>query len=103
MFYDTFKSLCKEKGVTIKQAAKDLGINRTTVFKWKEHTPYNKKLQAIASYFGVSTIYLLTGEEKENATTQADDGTAELIALWGRLPKDKQELLLSAIRGFLKD
>lgn len=105
MFYDKYKELCEKKNISLSRAAIEIGFEKSLIPKWKQRglTPRAETLNKIAAYFGVSVDYLLTGKEKENATIQTDDGTAELIALWGRLPKDKQVLLLSVIRGFLED
>ena len=86
-FYDIFVDVCKQKGVKPSRAAEDCGINRSNVSNWKNngYTPRGEALQRIADYFGVTTDYLLTGEEK----APADDGERKIseedvkLALFG--------------------
>lgn len=61
MFYDTFLSLCSEKGLKPGRVADEIGINRGTVTSWKKcgYTPRAEVLQRIADYFGVTVDYLL--------------------------------------------
>lgn len=77
MFYDVFMSLCEKKGVSPNKALTDCGISRTSTAKWREgSTPRGVTLQKLADYFGVTTDYLLTGEETKKAPT--DDGEREV-------------------------
>ena len=88
-FYDVFINACKEKGVRPSRAAEECGINRSNVSNWKNngYTPRGEALQKIADYFGVTTDYLLTGEEKEKAPAEAGEraiNTDDIkIALFG--------------------
>lgn len=70
MFYDVFISLCKKKGVTPNKAMTDCKVSRTSPAKWREgSTPRGVTLHKLANYFGVTTDYLLTGEETKKAPT----------------------------------
>lgn len=74
MFFDRFKQLCDAKGISIYQAAKDIGLNRSSATKWKNGSvPGGETLAALAGLFGVSVGYLL-GEETENAPTAVSKG-----------------------------
>lgn len=68
MFYDRFKQLCDQKGVSCNKAALEIGLSNATPTKWKKTgaTPSGDTLDKIAAYFGVSTDYLL-GKETKNA------------------------------------
>lgn len=80
MFYDVFMSLCEKKPVTPNKALTDCGVSRTSVAKWRDGaTPRGDTLQKIADYFGVTTDYLLTGEEtkKAPALTEKDERDIE--------------------------
>ena len=89
MFFDIFYELCKTKGVSCKKAAEEMGLSNSITTKWKKTgaTPSGETLEKVASYFGVSTDYLLGKQENKKAPT--DDGErsvsdAELkFALWG--------------------
>lgn len=105
MFYDVFTSLCEKKGVTPNKALTDCGISRTSPAKWREGaTPRGVTLQKLADYFGVTTDYLLTGEETKKAPTQegerkvSDDDIK--FALWGTREIDDD--VLDRVRQFAK-
>lgn len=63
MFFDIFKGLCDEKGVSCKRAAEDIGLSNSITTKWKKTgaTPQGSTLQKIAEYFGVPVSVLLDG------------------------------------------
>ena len=70
MFFDRFKVLCEKKGVSAYRACTDIGLNRSSVAKWKNgSTPNGTTLQKLADYFGVSVDYLL---EKEKEPTEGE-------------------------------
>lgn len=77
-FYDLFSDLCKSKGIKPSRAATELGINRSNVTNWKNggYTPRGDTLQKIADYFGVTTDFLLTGEQKEKSPSESGEGRA---------------------------
>ena len=71
MFFDRFEDLCKQKGVSKQRACIDCGLSRTAWNKWKAGAiPNGDAVQSLADYFGVTTDYLLTGEETKKAPTQ---------------------------------
>ena len=67
MFYDLFCQLCEKKGISVTRATVEMGLSRTIGSKWKRTgaTPNGETLSRIAEYFGVTTDYLLTGQESE--------------------------------------
>lgn len=71
MFFDVFKALCDKKGVSPKRATEEIGLSNSITTKWKKTgaTPKGETLSKIADYFGVTTDYLLTGEETKKAPT----------------------------------
>lgn len=73
MFFDVFQSLCKQKGISCKQAAEDIGLSNSITTKWKKTgaTPGGNTLSKIASYFNVTTDYLLGSEIVRNTSTLA--------------------------------
>lgn len=77
MFYDRFKLLCGQKGVSCNKAVTDMGLSNSTPTKWKKTgaTPDSKTLSLVSEYFDVSISYLLTGAEteKEPALTVKDE------------------------------
>ncbi len=72
VFFNRFKSLCDEKGVSVYRACQDIGLNRSAVAKWKAGGKPNGSTSArLAEYFGVTTDFLLgQSQEKTPAETQ---------------------------------
>jgi len=60
------KRLCKEKGITIQQLEKQIGLSNGTISKWDRYNPRMDKLQLVADFFSVSTDYL-TGVSSQAA------------------------------------
>lgn len=76
MFYDRFKQLCDDKGVSCNKAALEIGLSNATPTKWRKTgaTPNSETLQRIAGYFGVTIQFLLGQEtEKTPALTKKDE------------------------------
>ncbi len=70
MFFDIFKQLCDEKGISIYKAATEIGLNRAAANKWKTGSiPNGQTLTKLADFFGVTNDYLLGKEETKNAPT----------------------------------
>lgn len=66
MFFDTFKKLCDDKGVTPTKASNEIGFSKGSVSYWKkkwqqgiDSKPDSYTAAKIADYFGVSVDYLL--------------------------------------------
>lgn len=89
MFYDIYCALCQKNGLTPSGAASKIGFNRASVTMWKNtgKAPKQELLLKIAEFFGVTTDYLLTGEDTKKAPTQEDERTISdkelMFALWG--------------------
>ena len=65
MFFNRFKELCDERGISAYRACTDIGLNRSAVAKWKTGGKPNGSTAAkLAEYFGVTTDYLL-GQSEE--------------------------------------
>ena len=70
MFFNRFKLLCDEKGVSVYQACTDIGLNRSAVAKWKAGgTPNGTTAGKLADYFGVTTDYLLEQTDHRQGDT----------------------------------
>ena len=88
MFYDRFKQLCDQKGISCNKAALEIGLSNATPTKWKKTnaTPSGETLDRIAAYFGVSTDYLLGKENKKAPTGNGERAVSDdelKFALWG--------------------
>lgn len=79
MFYDVYCALCEKNGLTPSGAASKIGFNRASVTVWKNtgKAPKQELLLKIADFFGVTTDYLLTGDENKKAPTQEGDSKIE--------------------------
>ncbi|NLT38972.1 MAG: helix-turn-helix domain-containing protein [Clostridiales bacterium] len=66
MFYDRFMELCRDKGLSPGGAAARIGFNRASINVWRNsgNPPKRDLLVKIASFFGVTTDYLLGLEQK---------------------------------------
>lgn len=98
MFFDIFRDLCKQKGVSCKRAAAEIGLSGSTATKWKNTgaTPNGKTLEKIAAYFDVSVEQLL-GIKKDPAENISEERD-ELINLLEELKErpDMRMLFKSA-------
>ena len=90
MFYDVYCALCEKNGLTPSGAASKIGFNRASVTVWKNtgKAPKQELLLKIADFFGVTTDYLLTGDENKKAPTQE-----------GERGIDEQSLKVAFFRG----
>ena len=117
MFYDVFKELCEAKKISCKAAAMEMGFSNSTASKWKrtKATPNGDTLNRVADYFGVSVSYLLSRQgddvlDNEKAPTAGEssernavltEGEEAMLALFRRVPADKQKLVIEMIRAAL--
>lgn len=101
--YERIQQLCKKKGVSVRQMEIDNGMIRGKAGKWKTYTPKADALLQLSEYFGVSTDYILTGEDdgisKERLHT--DPEIIELVNEVARIPEAK--VFLSAIKDMPKE
>ena len=86
--YSILASLCESRGITAYKMCKDVGIQPSIMTDLKMGRRNSMKIETankIANYFGVTTDYLLTGEEK----APTDDGERKIseedvkLALFG--------------------
>ena len=100
-FSSVFKQLCRDKGVTQKQALTDMGLHRNAAQRWISGTPSSETLTTIARYFGITVDELLNIGKEDNKKTaiQTDDGANEIKPTTGgeRLSKDEFFALYEAL------
>jgi len=63
MIFERVKSLCTEKGITVRTLEKELGMGNASIGKWRKSAPVVTSLIPIAQYFGVSLDFLVGREE----------------------------------------
>ncbi len=84
MFFNRFKALCDEKGISVYRACTDIGLNRSAVAKWKSGgKPNGTTASRLADYFGVTTDYLLEQTEHREAVRPAVSDEDIKFALFG--------------------
>ena len=82
MFFNRFKALCDEKGISVYRACTDIGLNRSAVAKWKSGGN-GTTASRLADYFGVTTDYLLEQTEHREAVRPAVSDEDIKFALFG--------------------
>ena len=67
--YEVFAQLLEQRNLKAADVCKGTGLPSSLFSEWKrgKSTPKADKMRKIADFFGVSTEYLMTGEEKEEA------------------------------------
>lgn len=107
MFYDRFKALCDQRGISCNKAALEMGLSNATPTAWKKRglTPKADTLEVIANYFGVSTDFLIGKEEKENSPDEFSltEGEKKLIQLLRQFPEDRKEFAVSMVISALEN
>lgn len=72
------KAICKERKIPISKIERDLGYANGYIGQLKKGVFPADRLQDIAKYLGVSSEYLLNGDEKESDKYYLNDETAEM-------------------------
>lgn len=62
------QALCKKKGVTAQQAEIDLGLGKGYISKLNASVPNAGNIQKMATYFGVSSDFIIIGEDEQKET-----------------------------------
>ena len=74
MFYTNYLALCLKVGKAPSNVAKELGISKSAVSKWKKGgTPSDATLFKLSQYFNCSIEDLKKDENKKSLATQQDD------------------------------
>lgn len=97
--------LIAEKETTKADFYKGTGVSSATYAQWNanQYRPSQKKLQAMADYFGVTVDYLLTGEQKEKApgpeAESYNNEEREAVNLFRQLPEEERRAYLELLRA----
>ena len=69
MFYDRFKLLADNRGISVHKATQDIGLSNSAATKWKNKgaTPDSSTLMKISTYFEITIDELLDNEIKKDA------------------------------------
>lgn len=97
-----FKQLCKERGITQKQALIDMGFHRNACQSWSEGKPSAETLLKIAEYFGISTDEVLGVETKKTASLSGSGNEDEFMQLLSMLSPEERDRELAYLRDLVK-
>lgn len=59
MLYELIKSLCKDKGISIRRLERECGLSYGSVSKWNVSSPSAESLYKVANYLGTSFDILM--------------------------------------------
>lgn len=68
MLIKNIRRLCTERGISIRQLERSVGLSNGIVASWEVKAPSVLKVKAVADYFGVTVDELLA----DNAEVAAD-------------------------------
>lgn len=71
-FYEKIQKLSKDSGVSFNQIEKDLNLGKNSLYNYKKQQPTSQKIIELASYFSVSTDYLINDDIADNTPGMYD-------------------------------
>lgn len=77
--YDRILDLCEEWGISVRSLEKSCGMSHGVIRRWNTRKPSAERVQKVADFFGVSTLYLL-GESDEREAKYYIDPEVSRIA-----------------------
>lgn len=66
MILDNIRTLCKEKGTTIRAVERDTGLGNGVIARWATSSPRVENVKLVADYFGVTVDELLSDKNGAN-------------------------------------
>ena len=69
------KSLCQDRGITLNQLEKLIGL-KGTIARWEDHSPSLDKVRVVAQFFGVSVSELIGDTDAFSAPAITEDAVA---------------------------
>lgn len=107
MFYDKYVKLCNSVGKTPSAVALEIGIEKSTVTRWKSgKSQTDKNIQKVADFFGVSVEWLKSNDDsapeiKEKPTAESSElskDIQELTILLESLSDEKLQMVVNYVR-----
>lgn len=103
---EKIKRLRSERGMTLEQVAKIVGVGKSTVRKWETGAIANMrrdKIDNLAIALGTTPAYLM-GWNKTTPTDEPKltDGDKEVLELLKQLPDGEREMYVEVLRARLK-
>lgn len=66
MILDNIRTLCKEKGTTIRAVERDTGLGNGVIARWDTSSPRVENVKLVADYFDVTVDELLSDKNGAN-------------------------------------
>lgn len=102
--YERIKDLCQRKGITMCKLESDLGFGNGSVKKWESSSsPSVDKIVKVATYFDISTDYLLGRSDIETSISEliGDEDIISFQRARQRMtPKDREKMMQMLKIGF---
>ena len=104
ILYQRIKQLCAERGLSIRQLEANLHFGNSSIKKWRESSsPSIDKITKVATYFDVSTDYLLGRAEIRGTISevlQDEDVISFQRARENMTQGDKERMMEMLRKGF---
>lgn len=108
---ERIKMLCKQRGTSLNKVETECGFAKGYLSKLDKSTPNMAYLQKIAECLGVTTDYLLTGEEKEKADYSiknaeladlilTDKKLSEALQVYAKLNPLQKDAIINMINSY---
>lgn len=94
--------LIDNSGLSDLSICKELGLGNGSIGKWRKGTqrPSVEAIIKLASYFGVTTDYILTGKEEPSSSISMED--EELLGYYHSLSKTDQRWIMGQMIDLIK-
>ena len=97
---DRIRMLCEEKKITINKLEKEADIGRGNVARWDKHRPNIDKVQSVADYFGVTSDFILTGNEnKPTQESELTDTQREAVELIMKMSDEQIKVFIATLKA----
>lgn len=113
---DKIRTLSKQKGLSITELEKVLGLGNGTIGKWNKQSPSCNKVKLVADFFSVSIDYLVNGVENnltvnngaeidtiQNNDISMGETSEELLRVFQKLPVKERIKLMNIVYAYEDD
>ncbi|EAE1298263.1 XRE family transcriptional regulator [Listeria monocytogenes] len=104
---DRIKSLCHKRDISLNDLENELNFGKNSIYRWKERNPSIDKVDKVASYFNVSTDFLLGRTDNIQITSEENQESNEEFITFFRantsdLTEEKKQLLEDELMAFME-
>lgn len=96
--FDRVQALCQNNGIAISELEKRLNLSNGAIGKWRKSSPTAEKVAAVASYFYVSTDYLLGLTDVEKNVFK-DNMLLSLEKAMSRMTDDDKDRMMRILKA----